>query len=456
MNWNFLLIGGALVFAALLAVSRLGGAAHAQGAPSSAPQANVEAKIKQAIGVMTGNDQIDQVEASMTLSEIGAPAIPALLGLIGHKTPSVRYLVASALGDMGKPAAAVIPEIIGLLKDADGEVRAGAAEALGKIGARPDLSVGALEAVAQDPDRRVQGAVQTALLALGAPGAAKGLVAVLKTGGQMEKYKALEALGEMPAAGAANVDAIVAALNDKDPLVSKKAVDVLGLLGAAGAPGVPALIERLKTEDGTGKWSVVMALGKIGPPAKAAVPALIGLLGNPEAKIDPEAAAVIARAAQAIRATSKDSVNLAVWAASAIDRIEPGHKVARGVLLYGMRNKRLLYDERLEATERLAASTGESEAFDVLVSLGRDASEKARLHAGFALARFGRAEAVAPLVEALSYDNSVMQVSAATALGSLGPAAKSAVPALRAAQVKIGTSTFKAAADAAIAKIEAR
>ena len=57
------------------------------------------------------------------------------------------------------------------------------------------------------------------------------------------------------------------------------------------------------------------------------------------------------------------------------------------------------------------------------------------------------------IIEALSFDNLNAQVQAAEELGKLGPAAKSALPAIQAALNKISSQRFQTAAQVAIEKI---
>jgi hypothetical protein len=65
----------------------------------------------------------------------------------------------------------------------------------------------------------------------------------------------------------------VARLKDKSDPARWEAAFELGNLGAAAAPAVPALIEALKDESKGCRSHAIKALGKIGPGAKAAVPA---------------------------------------------------------------------------------------------------------------------------------------------------------------------------------------
>jgi HEAT repeat protein len=424
--------------------------AHAQTAKS------IEVEISKRVKELLTGDQIDRVSASMRLGEIGPPAIPALLDLLDRRVEGIGYLVASALGDMGAKAAAAVPHLIALLGHSDKDTRLGAAQALGEIGARPELSVPALQKATSDPEANVRVAAKAALARFRNTDVTDDLIRALETGLQNEKYRVLELFKDTPQLAKAHILAVIAAVEDPDRLISGRAVDLLGTLGPDAGPAVPALIRRLGVGDGLRKGRVIRTLGQIGPAAKDAVPRLVGFLGQTKVALDPETAAVIAKAAEVLGRGFDDSVNLSVPAAVAIDRIEPGHKAARVILAQSMRDTSLSPEPRIAAAERLALAAGDREALAVLISLAVQRDEQVRYMAGFALARLGDARAVPALIEALSFDNVYLQVDAADALGALGPRAAAAVPALRAARARNHAFKFQEAAETALRRIEAR
>ena len=72
-----------------------------------------------------------RVWAVQALSDVGTPAVTALLGLLTHKQTGVRQSVAQTLGEIGDDSAR--DALYKALKDPDANVRAAAMRALGEI-----------------------------------------------------------------------------------------------------------------------------------------------------------------------------------------------------------------------------------------------------------------------------------------------------------------------------------
>src|SRR5512132_2882613 len=71
--------------------------------------------------------------AAEALAKVGAPALPALVRLLGHPDPDQRKFAAEILGQSAQPQAEAA--LLLALDDADANVRVAAAEALGAVGA---------------------------------------------------------------------------------------------------------------------------------------------------------------------------------------------------------------------------------------------------------------------------------------------------------------------------------
>jgi HEAT repeat protein len=71
--------------------------------------------------------------ASAFLEQAGAPAVPLLVGMLGHRDAKVRSTAVLTLALIGPPAKPALPSLIKALKDSDQEVRKSAAEAILRI-----------------------------------------------------------------------------------------------------------------------------------------------------------------------------------------------------------------------------------------------------------------------------------------------------------------------------------
>jgi hypothetical protein len=74
------------------------------------------------------------------LSQIGEPAVPALIQTLSHEQEKVRYHAASVLGRIGQPANDAVPALTQALDDKEQDVRSAVATALEKIGTAEAVS----------------------------------------------------------------------------------------------------------------------------------------------------------------------------------------------------------------------------------------------------------------------------------------------------------------------------
>jgi HEAT repeat protein len=110
----------------------------------------------------TGGDR--RREGFRRLSEIGAPAVPALLDLLRHNNNRVRGDAFNALANLGPRAAGAVPELIEILNGEETDLRRDAAWILGTIGPGAESAVPSLTPLLQHPDPHLR---QTAAQALG-------------------------------------------------------------------------------------------------------------------------------------------------------------------------------------------------------------------------------------------------------------------------------------------------
>jgi HEAT repeat protein len=145
--------------ALVLVVALLPGCRAKEGPP------NVAALIED----LKGADKEKSGRANLALIRAGAPAVPALIELLGTDDPRLRSLALSTLWGMGARGEAAVPTLAETLSDPDPEMRNGAAMALANMGSAAAPAVPALTKALGDGDRRVR---QTAVKALGSIGPA--------------------------------------------------------------------------------------------------------------------------------------------------------------------------------------------------------------------------------------------------------------------------------------------
>src|SRR5512140_2334501 len=114
--------------------------------------------------------------AAEALAHVGAPALPALVQLLGHPDPDQRKFAADILGQAAQPQAE--PALLAALEDPDANVRVAAAEALGAVGA--EAGTRALQRLLASPDTLLRLAALHSLAALGRPPALPALVPLLE------------------------------------------------------------------------------------------------------------------------------------------------------------------------------------------------------------------------------------------------------------------------------------
>ena len=225
-----------------------------------------------------------------------------------------------------------------------------------------------------------------------APEAASLLLANLREGDEGQRIAAAAALRDLTAhrTGAGSpkgpnepagrdvrpldtawIPPLVAALGDENAAVRSSAVEAIGAYGPLAKAAVPALVAALHSADDGFRMAAARALGAIGPAAKAAGPSLVGLLDS-------------------------DSGALQATAAWALGKIQWNEAVPH----------------LLTAIEHPDGELNDS--------------------AKVALAHLGSI-AVPGLIDKLGHADHRVRLRVVDALGAIGPAARDALPALRAA-----------------------
>jgi HEAT repeat protein len=250
------------------------------------------------------------------------------------------------------------------------------------------------------------------------------------------------------------VPAILAALDDESPDVRARAAFVLGWIGPAAKAAVPALVRSLRDpcraynfgfrgDEPPGRpisLCAVEALFLIGPEARAAVPALTEALQHPDARVRHAATLALWRLGPHPRPTPEAiAAALLDWH---LDVRRAGVRTLAG-LKADERNevRRLLLDQVWQrgpasdpATAIRALRWFGTEAIPDLVRLLDREMELGFSGEVFEVLGSIGSPAVPALVAVLRDEKEASRRSSAVmALGQMGPAARAAVPALRAA-----------------------
>lgn len=125
-----------------------------------------------------------------------------------------------------------------------------------------------------------------------------GLIALLRTGTDDDRYRALAALQELGPDGAEAVPELKAMLGRaQDDTLAAEIARTLGEIGPAGSAAVPELRSLLARKAMWPRYAAVDALGQMGPAATPALPAILALTKDP----DREVAAAAVQAARRLR-----------------------------------------------------------------------------------------------------------------------------------------------------------
>jgi HEAT repeat protein len=337
----------------------------------------------------------------------GPEDVPAWTRALNHEDTRIRIEAAEDLGRMGPAAADAVPALLGLWEDANPLIRVAAARAVAGIDPKNEKAVPLLIEALKDEAARV-------------------------------RKKAVESLGDLGPSARSAVPALVKTARDPDPPVSWAAIDALGQIGPDAEPAVPALVEALK--DRSTRGAAVDSLGQIGRKARAAIPALLEVLKGEDVSVRWGAACALVRiggpGARAgvrflLEATRIPGNNL--FDATMI-LTAPSSGEALPELLDAARDP-ALRDTAVTITRDVSLYLKKKDMPEVR-GLLRDSDPGVRcvtawvLYAGQVMEI---KEVIAVQREGLTAADPWARRQAAHFLGSLGPAAKEAAPALNAA-----------------------
>jgi HEAT repeat protein len=275
----------------------------------------------------------------LALRRIGKPAAEAVIPLLKHDDPIVRFQAAAVLSGMipGEASAAlpavqtametertlpngelyvfeemlaatlhlggdterVTAEIIKLLQSEQEIVRYRAAKALARIGRKGAAAIPKLTELLNDSKGEIQEAALEALAAMGSA-AKDSVIEIAKkvTGDDVsmgrEAARTLRAFG--PAAAPA-VPALANALDSNDQNFCVEAAQALTAIGPEAVGAVEAIAKHLEDTNSRReeKVALLQAAAAIGPPAKDAIPAITKLLGARDTAVRVAAAETLGR-----------------------------------------------------------------------------------------------------------------------------------------------------------------
>jgi len=317
----------------------------------------------------------EALEAAAKYPEKAKKRIVAKLKKILQKKDSTdRAYAAAALEDIGPAAGDAVPELIQALNDANADIAASAGRTLRNLGA---ASAPALAAALGTADPVLRAGLSQVLVSQG-PAAVPALVNNFEKGKRELALWSAGILGQMGPAAESAVPVLARAAASSDAAVAGQASIALT---SVGAPAGLWLGAALSSANPSSRAGAAKVLSSLAPPPEEAAEALIGALEDADAKVREHAAMALAS--------------------------YPGKTLA-------------------SLPENYAA---------VLVKASA-AKDAAAGWAVTALAKAGRTpapskeKAMTDLVAALRSPDPEARITAAAALGALGPAAESAVPEL--------------------------
>ena len=183
------------------------------------------------------------------LTEIGGPAVPALVDLMrSHRAP-VNGDAFNALANLGPRASSAVPELIAMLNGDQVELRRKAAWLLGMIGPAAESAVPSLTPLLRHPDERVRAVAARALGQIGGSGRL-ALERAMTSDDARQRAASIRGMGAASLDGPSHRLTIAAGLSDSSAEVRRHAVELLRTVGREQQePLTPYLVEALNDAD---------------------------------------------------------------------------------------------------------------------------------------------------------------------------------------------------------------
>lgn len=378
--------------------------------------------IAEWITLLEADDANIRGTAYKALARIGAPALPALVEeAFNGKDAQARQLASQAAcvprEELRKVAAEVVPAVAQRLLDKDDRLRHRAVLLLWSFGPERKEALPVFVKALKDKDKEVRDAAVGAFSQMGdeAKPAVPDIVTLLDDkdlGVRLSASYVLLELGPVAKTAVPRLAAIVGATSE-DREIRLAAARALGRIGPDVKTAVPGLVEVLRRDrDHKVRAAAASALGNAGVAgAKTVIPALMESLEDADPDVRSSAAVSVGQAAHFVAGTDGD-VKAVITALA--NRLRAANR----------------HDDQKIFASALAA-VGPPAVPTLMELLGE--SEERRLAAlrGFAFVKPDDAKpAVGALTRLLSDRNPEIRGNAAAALGAIGSAAVSALPAL--------------------------
>lgn len=370
------------------------------------------------IGALRDQSADVRVEATFALGKMkDGRALAPLTALLTDRDPRVSLAAAESLARLQDPRATRV--LIDSLSSADWRVRSRATQVLARVAGEGSLdqAIGPLATALVDKDPVVRYYASEALTGIGAK-AVPALIEALRAHRESDRDRAARVLWRI---GAAAVDPLLAVLQDKasTPEMRAASARTLGMIGDKRAIKGLALV--LKDERYFVRRQAAIALGQMGD---SAVGLLLEMAGSStpttrEAAIEALGSTSSARALdRVIEALSDSNPNVRSAAVRALGESSSERAVPHLIAL--------LRDESSALRGQAAASLGRlgRVALPSLISALNDGRPSVRQLAAGALGDIGSKDAVGPLIDLVTSDQSGARPEAIEALGKIGdPAA---------------------------------
>lgn len=180
-------------------------------------------------------------EAFRRLSEIGEPAVPALVDLFRNKGIPISGDAFNALANLGPRAAGAVPELLEILNGENPGLRRDAVWLLGTIGPAAESAVPSLTPLLQHSDPRLRQTAGKTLGQIGGSGHA-ALERARRSDDVRQREAAMHGMARRPLDLTSRRDVVATGLADPSPEVRLRTVELLRLVGREEAE---SLVEYL-------------------------------------------------------------------------------------------------------------------------------------------------------------------------------------------------------------------